>query len=1279
MKQLSTLFFLLVLYCSFTLPSHAATIILPTSDGKYISWNDASSLTDGTVQSDPAELGSTGSTTKVSFNVRNTIQQDYIFSFSTGSKKKARLNVVFTNSTGMEVFNNVVTVTNTGSWTPSAVHSFYLSQLPAGRYTLSFKVVEASGYAGNWGRMAFSTIDSYDKAPGTLTLDKGIYQGPRNEGSDIGFITSGGTATYSFIAEKAGVYSFVPEVYRYNSGGTMNIIIKDASTDRVEVHTSHVISPDAPAAYTAAMIGLPGRLSAGLKTMTLTFSGGSGYICNYRNPQLSFLASELAKVDSVSVPGHTVAAGRNTDWICNLPMIYTDKETSFSVSAEGGTLRVSAKNASGDIAVTDRGDGSYSLPTPSLNTADTVTIEMVPDSGAACFQKNYTLRIFHIGEVRMSKIQVDGIEMDIAGEMNQSPYSVELPSKIYTAVPVVKGWLDDGTEINPSVVLEGTQAVYTFDGRSGSKERVFTLKVDGIHLYAMTDKDEKVDLRYTSAQKTGDGTWDNGLYSLSGTKLDGWENSSFKMNSSSYTINVPRDVVVRQLVFKDLKSNYVPDAGAGVTSVTSGSATVYLPDKHSYGSGDEDKYDLIVNIENHQCGEPVSFAINGGGQPTAWFELVTEHEAVTTEPVLKSRTITSTDHANHAVVIVSFDREMKNTTATVGTQSVTAEGGSSKLYFSLWNLNYDTDYSFVIPAGAASDNYGNSNAYAVIVNFHVGSKAQVQKRVYDYVVSTTEELISAVAAVNSINTSAEASRKTIFVRNGSYDLENKELSLTAYNVSVVGESEDGVILHGVRDGITNPVFNINEHSGIYLQDFTVRNDYTYGTSNKRGVAVAVSGGNKAVMKNIRMLSYQDTQVTGARAYYEDCDIHGTVDFICGGGDHYYYRTNLVLEDGGSVIAAPSTSSVNRWGYVFQECNIKAAPGVANASKNYSLGRPWQNEPRIYYLNTKMSVLPSDGGWGSMGRLPTHFYEYNSIDSTGATVNLALRKNSSTSTNTYKPVLTSSEASAFTLHNVLGGTDSWLPAEETVEEAAPQMLLKDDILSWNDVDGARCYVIFKNGKYMANQTAHTYEVCESGVYTVRAANLNGGLGEISNSVIVLKIDSEGWTTFSSSEAVTFPPDVSAYIVSSYTDNTAYLTKVISIPVNTGVVVHGSKGFYALGIADGTETVALDYLVGTADGTHVVAEAEYALETLDNGPLFHLLPSGVVIPSNKADLRLPLVEDKTLNIKIENTAGIDSVRAVPVKDVKIYNLSGQRMKRGSKGILVLKGRKIINRGQ
>lgn len=1069
----------------------AETVDIPTKTGTYISWNNATG-TGYQVENSGANVGSTGKNTQLQFNINNTQQQDYLLTFKTGTKSAAKMKVTLTGASGQEVLSRNVDIVNTNSWTPSIVHNYMLKQLPAGAYTLKFAVTQATSYAGNWGDLAFQSLDDMPAIPGTIGLTQGSYGGGVvNEGANVGYIKDGGTAAYTVLCRQAGVYSLSLDVARYGTGGTLAIDVRDAETGAVEASTTYTIRADAPSDYQRVSIVLPGEIGTGLKVLTLSFAGGSGYICNYRNLRVDYYAAHLAAIGGISIDGQTVTRGTDTDWLCNLPANYNQEVTTFHVDKTYGTVEVSAVGSEGQsIGVTDGGDGSYTLPTPARGQAAVVRLHLTPDTGAgaAAPRQDYTLRIFHIGEIAITRLTIDGVETDVADELNRTPYQASFNKNIYTSLPVVEAQLVDGSTVKgqPSALqLPQSTVDYTISARMGDMERTYRLTVGGVHVYNKVDGDETVVLKYTGAGKTATG-WTDGLYTLSNVG-DGWENSSFKLNEGDYTLYVPADVVVRQLTLKDFNANY---NGGSLTAVSSEGARVWIPTKHDYEEPDATMYDLVLPIDGHGAGQPITLTLKGGGQPVCWIELTVARVAVASAPVLKSQSCTPTSDRNHCVVTLGFDREMQDTEATVGGQTVVAQGGSTVLRFAVWNLEYDSEQTLTVAAGAARDTYGNGNTGPISVGIKVGSRPATEKAPYDYVVGNVTQWRQALAAVNTLNKNENADQRVIFVRNGDYDFGGEEQSLKAYNVSIVGESRDGVVLHGNRDGITNPVLNLNNTGGVYLQDLTVRNDKDFGKA-RSGVGVAISGGRRVVMKNVAMQSQQDTQVTGESGYYVGCKIYGAVDYICGGGDHFYDRCELVMTNPGPI-TAPATSTLSRWGYVFQHCTVNAYPGF-NADKNYDLGRPWQNEPRSYFLNTTMNVRPTDAGWRSMSMLKTHFYEYNSTDKDGNRIDLSKRQNSPTSTNKYTPVLSDEEARLFTVENVLGSTDSWLPTEETVTTAAPQVSCSGTTLSWPEVEDARCYVILCDGQYVTNQTTTTYNATGTGAYTVRSCNRNGGMG------------------------------------------------------------------------------------------------------------------------------------------------------------------------------------------
>lgn len=1264
----------------------AVTVGLPMADGTYVDWSNAD-ITGCKVENDGANVGSTGSSTVVEFKISNSEERAYVMSFATGSKSEARMSVELTDGSGRSYVDNNVLVPNTGSWDPTTQHLFYIPALPVGDYTLRLSVTEVSDkYAGNWGKLTFGSADSYDKAPGKLTLEKGVYaNGPRVEsGGNVGYVTNGGSAAYSFICTEAGAYSLGIDLTRYN-GGTMAVAVADGSTGTVEASAEFVIGDNVQGNYAPQTIVLSGQISEGVKTLTLNFTNDNGgYIANYKNLQLTRIASEVAEITGVTVGGESASAGDVTDWLYNLPVDYAGQTVTFAADYANCTLNVSATDDAGQaVSVTAGAGGSYSVPVPAANSGITVTLKPVPAEGAAAVKDAYTLRIFRLGGIVMTSVTADGDELgqDIVDALNSDAHTASLTGRVYTVLPVVQAHFIDGSVVEAEGTLSGTTATYSFTATSGTLSCDYTLTVEEMHIYNKTDADETVQLKYTSDGKSGEGTWSDGLYTLTSEKLDGWDNSSFKFNSEQNTLEMPADVVVKQFILKNLNDNY---SDGEVLSVSAGDATVYLPTKRDFHEPDATAYDLVVNIDGHKAGTPIEFSI-AGGQPVAWIELTIEKVKVVTPPVPTATAVTPTDDKNHCVVTVTFDREMQTTSATVGGQTVTAEGGSSTLYFKVWDLQYNTDYTFTIAAGAASDTYGNTNAEPVVVDIKVGNSPVAIKAAYDYVVGSAAELAEAVAAVNESNKDAAAPRKTIFIKNGDYDFGSTSLVLSSHNVSLIGESRDGVILHGTQTGISNPVLNLRDHSGFYLQDLTVRNDLDYGLGEFKGVGVAVYGGNKTAMRNVRMLGNQDTQVTGERAYMENCEIHGTVDFICGGGSNYYYMTDLVLENrGGNCIAAPSTAAGLDYGYVFDRCTISCMPGAEEAvGGTYSLGRPWQNEPRIAYINTVMEVLPEAAGWASMANLPTHFYEFGSVDGSGAPVDMSGRENSPTSTNTYNPVLTEAEAAEYNLRNVLGGTDSWLPTEETAVSGTPVVELKGNTISWTYLGDARCYVILRNGEYLDNVTTTSYELPGQGTYTVRSANKNGGLGGESVPVYYateVTTTSLGWATACLSYDAVVPEGTKAYYISAVNADRVVLTEIREIPAGEGFIFNAVEGTHQFAAATAAPGNIENLLVGTLSPITVEPNSIYVLSKMeDTGNAAMMLYTGTELGAGHAYLPMPADgAKKAYRIEFDTTVGITQTEVEEPVAGAAYNLSGQRVETLQKGhVYIVNGKKVIKR--
>lgn len=353
-----------------------------------------------------------------------------------------------------------------------------------------------------------------------------------------------------------------------------------------------------------------------------------------------------------------------------------------------------------------------------------------------------------------------------------------------------------------------------------------------------------------------------------------------------------------------------------------------------------------------------------------------------------------------------------------------------------------------------------------------------------------------------------SSRVKVFLPNGTYDLgQTVELTLPVDNISIVGQSMDSTIIVTTPDAATEGLGKAdlfyNTRQNIYFQDLTLKNalDY-YGAGAAGRAAVMQDRGNRTIYKNVRMLSYQDTyysQNSAMQSYFEGCDIHGTVDFICGGGDVRFQNTTISLEPrnangtGGRTITAPTTTTA--FGYVFDGCTIV---DLAQGKGDWNYGRTWQNDPICVFLNTKFdehaqtTIIASR--WTEKGmnnKDPKVFGEYATQSLSGDDITPASNVIASHGGN-FETILTAAEAEAYSYEKMFAG---WGPRELSAQVATGKAAMTDGMLTWSPAEGATAYAVFRDNVLQAITTANSYATTDaSGTWTVRAANAMGGFGQ-----------------------------------------------------------------------------------------------------------------------------------------------------------------------------------------
>ncbi len=533
-------------------------------------------------------------------------------------------------------------------------------------------------------------------------------------------------------------------------------------------------------------------------------------------------------------------------------------------------------------------------------------------------------------------------------------------------------------------------------------------------------------------------------------------------------------------------------------------------------TGDLTLYALVTDIEGDDDSERNTYDFRN-----RWF-YPEDHEALEIEGTfsyngsqhgydLKPGTLLKVYVAGNATVIVSNCQYSKGdinvlspTGAQIGTFSVPrSDGGVAGVRYqgeAGWLTLEMTDQTYL--------------HYVTVINTGHADGIQPVNGYYIAEAGNVNSLLNILDCVTVDATPGE--RVKIFLPDGTYDMGKTALTpIPTSHISLIGQSMDKTIIVNAPDvkneGIgTTATFLIN--SGIentYFQDLTLQNALKYYESGAAGRAVCLQDkGNRTISKNMRMLSYQDTYYSNnnsMQAYWEDCDIHGTVDFICGGGDVLFKHTTISMEprnaNGSGERTLSAATTTTDFGYVFDGCKIV---DLAEGKGSWNFSRTWQNAPIVVFLHTTFDAHAANTivntRWTPKGMNNTDihiFGEYNTMNEAGEDITPASNMVESYN-GTYETVLTAEQAAAFSYERMFSeNANAWDPAKYTLQVSAPEAVYADGELTWTPVAGATAYAIFKNDVFEAivEATATRYAVLAEGgdVLSIRSANEMGGFG------------------------------------------------------------------------------------------------------------------------------------------------------------------------------------------
>ena len=259
---------------------------------------------------------------------------------------------------------------------------------------------------------------------------------------------------------------------------------------------------------------------------------------------------------------------------------------------------------------------------------------------------------------------------------------------------------------------------------------------------------------------------------------------------------------------------------------------------------------------------------------------------------------------------------------------------------------------------------------------------------------------------------------TIYIKKGVYK-EKVVIPSWIKNVVFVGEDANNTIITyddhaNINKMGTFRTYTVKvEGNNVTFKNLTIENN-----AEQLGQAVALhTEGDKLAFINCRFLGNQDTIYTGAegtRLLFADCYIEGTTDFIFGPSTALFERCTIYSKRN-SYVTAASTPKDIKFGYVFKECKLTAAPEV---TKVY-LGRPWRPYAATIFMNCELGKHILSVGWHNWNNTENEktvrYAEYMNTGEGASTQSRA----------TWSKQLKKKEAAEYTTENVFKRNDDWL--------------------------------------------------------------------------------------------------------------------------------------------------------------------------------------------------------------------------------------------------------------
>ena len=193
-----------------------------------------------------------------------------------------------------------------------------------------------------------------------------------------------------------------------------------------------------------------------------------------------------------------------------------------------------------------------------------------------------------------------------------------------------------------------------------------------------------------------------------------------------------------------------------------------------------------------------------------------------------------------------------------------------------------------------------------------------------------------------------------------------------------------------------------------------------------------------------------------------------------------------------------------------------------------------------------------------------------------------------------------------------------------------------------------------------------------------------LTEAGPASVELKIGHAGAVSFSSRSALDFSEsDVRAYVVTARSDGSFLRRQVMRVPANTGLVVEGAEGRYDIPVADSAPAISDNLLRPTSEGAFTVGN-DYGrvyglfLSYKSQKVGFQMKQADFTFAEGKSYLYLEENNDAKSIIYVDDeTTSIWPQTGEKGASEQRYTLTGQRVGRDYRGVVIVNGKKMLNR--